>query len=189
MLNARIDAEQFEEISDPPARAYPRDPDRGTAPRRSGSGGTHKKILAVASGGGHWVQLLRVVPAFSARDEIVFVTTLASHRPQVTPSRCYVVTDGNRWNKFRLCRMAAKLLYILLRERPDVVISTGAAPGYFSLRFAKMLGARTIWVDSIANASQMSMSGLHVGRFADLWLTQWKHLARPNGPQFKGSVI
>jgi UDP-N-acetylglucosamine:LPS N-acetylglucosamine transferase len=162
------------------------------APADSAEGGQEKKgsrkILAVASGGGHWVQLLRMIPAFEDH-AIVFVSTLESHRAQVAPHRFYIVTDGNRWNKFRLLRMAAKLLLILLRERPDIVISTGAAPGYFGLRFAKILGARTIWVDSIANAEQLSLSGEHAGRFADLWLTQWAHLAKPEGPHFKGSVI
>ena len=35
-----------------------------------------------------------------------------------------------------------------------MVISTGAAPGYFAMRFAKWLGRRTIWIDSIANVEQ-----------------------------------
>lgn len=147
-----------------------------------------KKILAIASGGGHWVQLMRMMPAF-ARHNIVFVSTLAGHRAQIGDRRFYIVPDANRWHKIRLLRMAGKLLWIVLRERPDIVISTGAAPGYFGLRFAKFFGARTIWVDSIANAERLSLSGLHAGRFADLWLTQWKHLARPEGPRFEGSVI
>jgi UDP-N-acetylglucosamine:LPS N-acetylglucosamine transferase len=147
-----------------------------------------KKILAVASGGGHWVQMMRMVPAFDGHS-VVFVSTQESHRVQVEPNRFYTVMDGNRWQKVRLLRMAAKLLFIMVRERPDVVISTGAAPGYFSLRFGKLLGARTVWVDSIANAERLSLSGQHAGRFADLWLTQWAHLAKPHGPLFKGSVI
>jgi len=147
-----------------------------------------KKILAVASGGGHWVQLLRMAPAFNDHT-VVFVSTQESHRVQVQPSRFYIVKDGNRWQKVRLLRMAAKLLFIMVRERPDIVVSTGAAPGYFGLRFGKMMGARTIWVDSIANAERLSLSGQHAGRFADLWLTQWAHLAKPRGPLFKGSVI
>ena len=44
------------------------------------------------------------------------------------------------------------MLGLLLRHRPDVIVTTGAAPGYFALRFGKLLGARTIWIDSMANA-------------------------------------
>jgi hypothetical protein len=70
-----------------------------------------------------------------------------------------------------------------------VVISTGAAPGYFALRFGKRLGARTIWLDSIANVDELSLSGQRAGKYAGLWLTQWQHLATPAGPHFAGAVL
>lgn len=77
----------------------------------------------------------------------------------------------------------------VLRFRPDVVVTTGAAPGFAALLFGKMIGAKTIWIDSIANSEEMSSSGKHAGRIADLWLTQWEHLVTPQGPQFMGSVL
>jgi hypothetical protein len=81
-------------------------------------------------------------------------------------------------------------LYIILRERPDVIISTGAAPGYFALWIGRrLLGARTIWIDSIANVDRLSLAGAKAGRVADLWLTQWPHLAKPGGPAFAGAVL
>ena len=88
-----------------------------------------------------------------------------------------------------LVRSAAAILILLLRERPDVVISTGAAPGYFGVRLGKWLGARAVWVDSVANAEEPSMSGEKSGGFVDLWLTQWPHLAREGGPRYLGSVL
>lgn len=60
------------------------------------------------------------------------------------------------------------MFLIVLLHRPDIVISTGAAPGFFALLFGKLLGARTIWIDSIANAEQLSVSGQKVKLFADL---------------------
>lgn len=147
-----------------------------------------QRVLAVASGGGHWIQLLRMMVAFEGCD-VAFVTTLESYRSQVQGHRFYAVVDANRWNRLRLIRMALQLAKILFYERPDVVISTGAAAGYFAVRLGKFLGARTIWVDSVANVEQMSMSGDKVGAHADLWLTQWPHLARAEGPHFAGAVL
>jgi len=146
------------------------------------------KVLAVASSGGHWTQLLRIVPALTSF-EIVFVTVLQSCRSQVPENRFYLVNDANRWNKLRLITLAVRGAWIIGKERPDVVVSTGAAPGYFALLFGRLFGARTIWIDSITNLERMSMSGSLVGRHADLWLTQWPHLARPEGPHFGGSVL
>jgi len=147
-----------------------------------------KKILAIASGGGHWVQLLRVCPAFSECN-IAFVTVNRSYKCDVNGARFYVVRDATRWDKFGLMQMALQMVLILLKERPEVIISTGAAPGYFGIRIGKLLGARTVWIDSIANVEKLSMSGTRVGPHADLWLTQWPHLARPEGPHYQGAVL
>lgn len=150
--------------------------------------GKQQKILAVASGGGHWVQLRRVAPAF-ASCEVTYVTVEPSYRAQVGDAGFKVVVDATRWNKFKLLIMLFQIIWILIRIRPDVVVSTGAAPGFFALRIGKMIGARTIWLDSIANIEHVSMSGQKIGPHASLWLTQWEHLAADDGPEFKGAVL
>jgi UDP-N-acetylglucosamine:LPS N-acetylglucosamine transferase len=147
-----------------------------------------KKVLAVASSGGHWTQLMRVLPAFTSY-EVVFVTVLKSYRSEVPKNRFYLINDANRWNKLRLVQVALKLVWILGKERPDVVVSTGAAPGYFALRLGRLFGAKTIWIDSITNIERLSMSGSLVGPHADLWLTQWPHLAKSEGPHYGGAVL
>lgn len=147
-----------------------------------------KRILAVASGGGHWVQLLRLRPAFSGH-HTAFVTVRSEYRSEIGAEPFYVINDATRWDKLGLVMMALRLAWILLKERPHVVISTGAAPGYFAIRLARLIGAKTIWLDSIANVEQMSMTGQIVGRHADLWLTQWEHLSHGEGPRYAGSVL
>lgn len=147
-----------------------------------------KRILAIASGGGHWVQLLRLAPAFGDHD-VAYATVDMAYRADVGDARFHRLNDATRWNRFGLVVLALRVLVTLLRERPHVVISTGAAPGFFGIALGKLLGARTIWIDSMANVEQLSMSGSAVRRFADLWLTQWPHLARPEGPRFEGSVV
>ncbi|MFO1204693.1 MAG: hypothetical protein U1E63_02960 [Burkholderiales bacterium] len=134
------------------------------------------------------MQLQRMLPAFEEHD-VAFVTTDAGYRNEVVPHRCYVVNDASRWNKLRLAQMALHVLLVILRERPNVVISTGAACGYFSIRLGKVVGARTIWIDSIANVDNMSLSGKLAKRYADLWLTQWPHLASADGPEYAGAVL
>ena len=42
---------------------------------------------------------------------------------------------------------------------------------------------------SIANAEELSLSGAKAGSCADLWLTQWPHLAREGGPRYLGNVL
>ena len=134
------------------------------------------------------MQLLRLTPAF-ASCEVVYVTVHPSYRVQVKGNRFYSVPDATRWQKFGLIRMFFWLAWIILKEKPDVVISTGAAPGYVALRLGHLVGAKTIWIDSMANAEELSMSGVKIGQYADLWLTQWPHLARPDGPHYMGTTL
>lgn len=120
---------------------------------------------------------------------MTFATVRDGYREDVAGEDFRLIRDGNRWNKLDLIRSALGIAALLLQVRPDVVITTGAAPGYFGVRFGKWLGARVIWVDSVANADELSMSGQKAGAFSDLWLTQWPHLAHEGGPQFIGSVL
>lgn len=155
------------------------------------------RVLAVASAGGHWIQLLRLAPAWDGC-EVVYATTSADFRDHVArlaasrgqPAPGYhVLTDANRWQKLRLLRQAVEVLLLLLRLRPDVIVTTGASVGYFAIRFGRLLGARTLWLDSIANAKELSLSGARAGPIAHLWLTQWPELARPGGPRYEGQVL
>ena len=117
------------------------------------------------------------------------MTVNPARRAEVRPARLYSIHDANRWTKVRLAFLVVRLLWITLRERPDVAISSGAAPGYIALRLAKLMGARVIWVDSLANAEHLSLSGKLIGRHADLWLTQWPQLAERGGPHYGGAVF
>jgi hypothetical protein len=132
--------------------------------------------------------MMRLRPALEGFD-VAYATVDAGYRAQVAGARFHVVPDASMWTKARLVALAARMLWVVLRERPDVVVSTGAAPGFFALAFGKCLGARTIWLDSIANGEQLSSAGEKVRRFADLWLTQWPDLAREGGPEYAGSVL
>src|SRR5687767_928112 len=111
---------------------------------------SNRRILGVSSGGGHWVELIRLAAAFEGCD-VAFVTVDEAYRGEAGTARFYTVRDVTRWDPWRWAQTVMKLIWILLRERPDVVVSTGALPGYLSLRLGKWFGARTVWVDSIAN--------------------------------------
>jgi len=147
-----------------------------------------KRVLAIASGGGHWQQLMRLRPAFE-RHDATYVTTDSAYEVDVPGSDIFVVTDANRDKPLKLIRLAFEVLLRMVKIRPDVVISTGAAPGLFAIIFGRCVGARTIWIDSIANAEAVSLSGRVALKFAHVVLTQWPDLARTGGPQYVGSIL
>jgi len=147
-----------------------------------------KRVLAVASGGGHWQQLQLLRPAFAHHD-VHFLTTLPGLPEQFDALPATIVPDCSRDDKTGILRSTLAIAALVIRLRPHVVISTGALPGVIALAFGRALGARTIWVDSVANAEEMSMSGRYARRVAHLWLSQWEHVAAEAGADYAGAVL
>lgn len=147
------------------------------------------KILAIASGGGHWEQLMLLRPAFD-QATVKYVTTLSG-----LPSRAGIVDyalihECNRNNLGKLAINCWKLSWIIFRFRPNVVISTGALPGLIAIILAKVIfRKRTIWIDSVANAKELSLSGKSARHFSNLWVTQWEEVAASTGASYLGRVI
>jgi len=145
------------------------------------------KILAIASAGGHWTQLLRLTPAFEGMD-LVFVSTKDCFLEEVSQYKYYTIEDFSRKNKSKIPKTFKGIIKILRKEKPEVVLTTGAAPGLISLLVAKIFGIKTIWIDSIANVEKLSMSGKIASYFADRAYTQWAHLAS-NRVIYRGNVL
>ncbi|MEM8873796.1 MAG: UDP-N-acetylglucosamine--LPS N-acetylglucosamine transferase [Planctomycetota bacterium] len=162
------------------------------------------RVLVAASGGGHWQQLCRIVrpivddpsafARFAGNDqhrpiELHAATTLASLRDQLPAHRFHLVPEANRTCLFKCAWAMVRIGWLILRIRPDVVITTGAAPGLIALRIGRWFGSRTVWIDSMANVDKLSLSGRRAGPYADLWITQWEHLARSEGPHYMGMLL
>lgn len=147
------------------------------------------RVLAIASEGGHWVQLRRLAPAFEGC-EVIYASTNPGYRHELAPGeRLVVVPDANRWQKLRVLWMALRVVLMVAWLRPRAVVTTGAAPGYIAVRAARLLGARTMWLDSIANGEELSMSGAMASRHVDVCLTQWPDLADGDRVLHRGSVL
>lgn len=149
---------------------------------------TRPVILAVSSGGGHWVQMQHLAPAFEGA-EVHYATTDRSASAFTGLSRVHTYPDANKSTPFRLFLCLMRLAWVVLTVRPDVVISTGAAGGYLAIKLARALGARTMFIDSIANARELSVSARLSLGVADRVLSQWPNVAQSTGAEYRGAVI
>lgn len=145
-------------------------------------------ILAVSSGGGHWVQMQRLAPAFAGA-EVHYATTDESVAALTGTARVHLFPDANKDTPLRLVLCLLRLSWIVLRVRPDVVVSTGAAGGFLAIRLARLIGARTMFIDSIANARELSISARLALGVADRVLSQWPGVAELTGAEYRGAVI
>jgi len=148
------------------------------------------RLCLVASAGGHLNQLLKVASSW-AGFEIIYITTSGVVRDELSKfGRVYVVSECNRQYPIRVVKVLLRCIRIVLRERPDVLISTGAAPGCMVCFLGKITGAKVIWIDSITNVERISLSGRMVRHIADLFLVQWPELAEQySDVEYVGEVI
>ncbi len=156
------------------------------------SSGKRLKVCLAASAGGHLSQLLKLEAAWRGYDTFLVTTSqLAVAQLQDRfNQRVYVLAESNRQHPLKVLRVALSCARILLAERPHVVLSTGAAHGCVLCLLGRLMRAKIIWVDSIANVDRLSLSGCIVRWIADLYLVQWRHLADSYADvEYRGEVV
>ena len=146
------------------------------------------KVFAVASIGGHWVQLLRIAKALEKEFDVVYMSTHEKCATMVEGRVYYSMNDFSRWDFYNIFPEILHSIYIICKEKPSIVITTGAAPGLVCLFAAKICGIRTVWIDSIANVEHISFSGRIASKFASRIYTQWPSLAG-NKVIFAGNIF
>ena len=79
------------------------------------------------------------------------------------------------WQFLKLMVSAAKLM---LREKPDVVVTTGALISFPFCLCAKLTGAKVVYIETFARVNDRSLTGRLVYPLADLFLVQWESLLK-----------
>lgn len=153
----------------------------------------HGWILGIASQGGHWTQLRRLRKAFQPED-VEWITTKSPGGSSVNEAEVGFVRDADLQRKFQLMILLVQVLWKIIVLRPKVIVTTGAAPGWFAIVFGRIFGSRSIWIDSIANSEQLSISGKKARRWADEVWTQWPDRTEPatkskRKVEFRGNVL
>jgi len=140
-------------------------------------------IAGVASSGGHLVQLESLIKL-----GVPINLVMAPTRP-LAAVEYLEIPDCNLTTPVKTLLCTYRLLMLLVRTRPDLVISTGAAPGGIALIIARIIGARTIWIDSIANAERASLTGRLAKPFSTIWISQWNTVAQREGGLYIGKIF
>lgn len=135
-------------------------------------------------------QLLKLHKSWQGCDTFCITTTNVVTEKVRKYGKVYVVGECNRQHPFLAALVLKNCVKIISKERPDVIISTGAAPPCLLCLIGKLFGAKIIWIDSIANVKRLSLSGRIIRPFADLFLTQWMELAgKYSNVRYEGAVI
>jgi UDP-N-acetylglucosamine:LPS N-acetylglucosamine transferase len=150
----------------------------------------YMNICLAASAGGHLTQLLQTAGSWREYPVFFVTTSKVVEEELLRIGPVYIVNECNRRHPLKVMRAILMCITVIRRCRPNVVISTGAAPGFLMCAIGKMAGARVVWLDSITNVKRLSLSGRLVRPFADLVLTQWPELAAKDARvKYVGCVV
>jgi len=150
------------------------------------------KICLAASAGGHLTQMLRLMDAFEDHD--VFFVTIKAKSSENLSNACYLRDTAGPTKIhmiFNMVIVAIQSLRIILRERPRVIVSTGADVTIPICYIGKFFGVKIIFIESLSRLTSKSGAGKIIYPITDLFLVQWESLLGKYGKKAKywGKVI
>lgn len=132
------------------------------------------KALYVASAGGHLAHLLALQKMWKAQDRTWATFKLPEVEAALADEKVdwvYFPTTRNIPNAIRNAKLAWT---VLKRERPDVIVTSGAGVAVPFFAVAKVLGIKTVFIECYDRITMPTMSGRLCYPISDLFVVQWE---------------
>lgn len=131
------------------------------------------KICLVGSSGGHLTHLYMLKRIWS-RQQRFWVTFDKPDANSILKDErkynCYFPTNRNIINLVRNTFLAIKVLW---KERPDLIISSGAAVAVPFFYLGKLMGAKLIYIEVFDRIDKPTMTGKMVYPIVDKFIVEW----------------
>ena len=131
------------------------------------------KACIAASGGGHLTEILQVKAALAGIPHY-FVSDVRNNSKELAKSEKVYFLECPQRNPLKFLKNFWQSLNILLKEKPDVIVSTGADTAICTCILGKLLGKKLIFIESYCRVSEASVSGKIGYLIADKFFVQWK---------------
>jgi beta-1,4-N-acetylglucosaminyltransferase len=138
------------------------------------------KICIVSSCGGHLTEVRVLKPAFEVHDHFYVLNDRVSLPEDMQERTSFIKHSERDWLFLFNLWEAWK---ILRKEKPDLILSTGAGPAVPFAIVGKVLSVPNIFIETFTRVSKPSLSGRIMYRLADRFFYQWRSLERffPDG--------
>ena len=140
----------------------------------------NKKLCFAASSGGHLEQIMMLTPLMDKYQSFI-VTEKTPYSPDFKGRRVLYLKQINRreWKfPFLFLWNTAAAIKILMKEKPDVIISTGVLAVIPLCILGKMFGKKLVYIESFAKVTSPTISARIAYRFADRFYVQWKTMLK-----------
>ncbi len=132
-----------------------------------------------ASSGGHFEQLMMLKPLMEKYESVIL--TEKTDYPVKTPVKTYHVGQINRREPLfplKLVINGFKVFFIVLKEKPDVFITTGVLAMIPAALIMKFFKKKLIYIESFAKVNTTTMSGRFLYKYADRFYVQWEEMLK-----------
>lgn len=134
------------------------------------------KVCLVGSSGGHLTHLY-LLKKFWENENRFWVTFDKQDARSILKNEemypCYYPTNRNVWNLIRNTFLSIKILF---KEKPDVIISSGAAVAVPFFYIGKIMGKKTIYLEVFDRIDSPTLTGKLVYPVTDKFIVQWEEL-------------
>ena len=136
------------------------------------------KIIFAASSGGHLEQLLMLKPLMDKYDSILVTekTDYAAGRQPIPTVYLQQVNRKEPAMPWYLLVNSFKSLHLILKEKPDVMITTGVLAMIPMALLMKLFGKKLIYIESFAKVKSKNLTGKLLYHFADQFYVQWESM-------------
>lgn len=148
------------------------------------------KICLVGSSGGHLTHLYMLKPFWKDKNRFWVTFDKEDARSLLKDEKmypCYFPTNRNIKNLIRNTFLAIR---VLKKEKPDLIISSGAAVAVPFFYLGKMMGAKLIYIEVFDRIDKPTMTGKMVYPIVDKFIVQWEEMKKvyPKAVNF-GSIF
>lgn len=150
----------------------------------STDGCIHKRKICIAcSSGGHLHQLHLLKPFWEKYARFWVTFEKEDSKSLLRGEQVYGVYFPTNRNVKNLIRNTWLAIRILLRERPNLIISNGAAIAVPFFYIGKLIGAKTVYIEVYDRITSPTLTGQLVYPIADVFVLQWEDQLKyyPNG--------
>ena len=130
-------------------------------------------LLVVCSSGGHLAQLVALQPYLSQRRTRWVTFPTADALDLLAGEDVVAAAYPTTRNIPNLLRNAVLALRMLLRERPDAIVSTGAGVAVPFFVLGKLLGVPTVYLEVFDRLDSTTLTARLCRPFTDRMLVQW----------------
>ncbi len=149
-----------------------------------------RKVGLVCSSGGHFFELYSLRALWEKWDRFWVTFSATDTCYHLQGERVYWAFSPTNRSIKNFVRNLILAIKILLKERPMVIISTGAGVAVPFLYVGRIMGAKTVFIESMTRIGELSLSGKLVYPFVHHFFVQWpKAVKKYAKAKFLGQVI